>query len=186
MNLEIRALKIPAIKLISVEKREDVRGFFAETYHKKAFADAGIFLEFVQDNHAYSAAKHVLRGLHYQSPPFAQDKLIRVAQGRIWDVAVDLRRSSPTFGQWVAAEISAQEWNQILVPIGFAHGYLTLEPDTEIMYKVTDFYSPDHDLGIQWNDPALAIDWPASAANIVLSERDTRQPLLKDATYLFD
>lgn len=186
MNLKVRALEIPAIKVISAERHGDARGFFAETYHKRAFAEVGVSLDFVQDNHAYSSARHVLRGLHYQAPPFAQDKLVRVTRGAILDVALDIRRSSPTFGRWVAAEISAREWNQILVPIGFAHGYLTLEPETEVFYKVTNYYSPQHEFGIRWNDPALAIEWPAVERDILISERDRAQPLFNDAMHFFD
>jgi dTDP-4-dehydrorhamnose 3,5-epimerase len=143
-------------------------------------ARCGIELEFVQDNHSLSGPKGTIRGLHYQSPPFAQDKLIRVVRGSILDVAVDLRQGSPTYGKHVAALISARAWNQILVPIGFAHGFCTLEADTEIIYKVTNYYSPEHDLGVLWNDPELGIEWPVSAARYVLSPKDQRLPRLSD------
>jgi len=123
--------------------------------------------------------------LHYQSPPFAQDKLVRVVRGKILDVAVDIRRGSPTFGKWVAAEISAEKWNQILVPAGFAHGVCTLEPDTELLYKVTNFYSAQYDFGIRWNDSALGIDLPFSEKDMVLSDKDPKQPFLKDITSPF-
>jgi len=186
MNIRVQNLEIPDVKVISGTKFGDSRGFFSETYQKRAFAEVGIAQDFVQDNHSYSAMKFVLRGLHFQSPPFAQDKLVRVTRGRILDVAVDLRRASKTFGKWVSAEISAHEWNQILVPIGFAHGVLTLEPDTEILYKVTNYYSPKHDLGVRWDDPDLAIEWPVTKSEIVLSEKDKSQPYLKDLSVLFD
>ena len=186
MNLNVESLRIPDVKIITAGKFGDARGFFAETYHKQAFAEAGIDLDFVQDNHSYSAAKYVLRGLHFQALPFAQDKLVRVVRGRILDVAVDLRRSSPTFGKWVSAEISAEKWNQILVPIGFAHGILTLEPDTELIYKVTNFYSPKHDFGVRWDDPDIAIEWPVKTGEIQLSDKDKNQPLLKNAPFLFE
>lgn len=180
MSLEVHSLAIPDVKVLRPKKHGDARGFFSETYNKKAFAEAGIALDFVQDNHSYSAAAGTLRGLHYQTHPFAQDKLIRVLRGRILDVAVDIRRASPTFGKWVAAEISAEAWNQILVPIGFAHAICTLESDTELLYKVTSYYSPKHDFGVRWNDPDLAITWPFSEGQVVLSEKDKMQPFVND------
>lgn len=185
MSIEVISLEIPEVKLITPKKHGDARGFFSETYNKTTFAAHGINLDFVQDNQSFSAQPGTLRGLHYQSPPFAQDKLVRVVRGRILDVAVDLRRNSPTFGKWVAAEISAEKWNQILVPIGFAHGICTLEPDTELLYKVTNFYSAQHDFGIRWNDPDLGIDWPFNEKDMVLSDKDTKQPFLKDITSPF-
>jgi dTDP-4-dehydrorhamnose 3,5-epimerase len=184
MALNVVSLEIPDVKIISPIKHGDERGFFSETYNKKTFEDSGIHLNFVQDNHSLSAAPGTLRGLHYQSPPFAQDKLVRVVRGRILDVAIDLRCASPTFGKWVAAEISAGKWNQILVPVGFAHGVCTLEPDTEIIYKVSNFYSPAHDFGIRWDDPALAIPWPFPKEQLMLSEKDKQQPFFAaDASY---
>lgn len=185
MSLDVISLDIPDVKLITPKKNGDARGFFSETYNKTTFASHGITLDFVQDNQSFSAQAGTLRGLHYQSPPFAQDKLVRVVRGRILDVAVDIRRGSPTFGKWVAAEISAEQWNQILVPAGFAHGVCTLEPDTEILYKVTNFYSAQHDFGIRWNDPDLGIDWPFSENEMVLSDKDARQPFLKTITTPF-
>jgi dTDP-4-dehydrorhamnose 3,5-epimerase len=143
-------------------------------------AERGIDVDFVQDNHSLSRLKGTVRGLHYQAPPFAQHKLVRVVRGSVLDVAVDLRLGSPTYGAHVAAVISAEAWNQILVPIGFAHGFCTLEPDTEVIYKVTDYYSPEHDHGILWNDPELGIAWPVSEAAAVLSPRDRRLPRLKE------
>lgn len=180
MNLQVQSLAIPDVKIISPKRHGDARGFFSETYNKKAFAEAGITLDFVQDNHSMSPQVGTLRGLHYQGHPFAQDKLVRVVSGRILDVAVDIRRNSPTFGKWVAAEISADKWNQILVPIGFAHGICTLEPNTQIIYKVTNHYSLRHDLGIRWDDPDLAIYWPFAADRLLLSDKDKNQPFLKD------
>jgi dTDP-4-dehydrorhamnose 3,5-epimerase len=186
VTLEVSELSITGLKIISTKKFGDHRGFFSETYNKKAFTDAGIPLEFVQDNHSLSADVGTIRGLHFQTPPFAQDKLVRVVRGRILEVVVDLRRNSPTFGKWASAEISDQEWNQILVPIGFAHGFCTLEPDTEVIYKVTNYYSPAHDRGLLWNDPDLRIDWPVKAENAVLSDKDRKQPRLKDLEFRFD
>jgi len=183
--ITVTSLAIPDVKLIAVQRFGDARGFFSETYSVEAFAAAGIVVQFVQDNHSRSAAVGTVRGLHYQSPPFAQDKLVRVTRGRILDVAVDIRRSSPTFGRHVAAEISAETWNQILVPVGFAHGFVTLEPDTEVVYKVTSGYAASHDHGVLWSDPALGIVWPVSARVAILSDKDTRHPPLADAQPLF-
>ncbi|MEM6488779.1 MAG: dTDP-4-dehydrorhamnose 3,5-epimerase [Pseudomonadota bacterium] len=181
MALNVEALAIPAVKVARPRKFGDHRGFFSETYNKQAFAEAGIDLDFVQDNHSLSGEKGTIRGLHYQSPPFAQDKLVRVIRGAILDVAVDIRKGSPTYGQHVSAEITAEAWNQILVPVGFAHGFVTLTPDTEVIYKVTGYYAPNNDHGILWNDPALGIDWGlASSDDAVLSDKDRKQPLLSD------
>ena len=178
--MQVDSLAIPDVKIITPKKFGDHRGFFSETYSKPAFEAAGLRLDFVQDNHSLSAAVGVLRGLHFQLPPFAQDKLLRVVRGRIFDVAVDIRHGSPTFGQWVSAEISAAAWNQILVPVGFAHGFVTLEPDTEVLYKVTAPYAPDQERGIAWNDPGLGIDWPLNGVEPTLSDKDTRYPRLAD------
>jgi dTDP-4-dehydrorhamnose 3,5-epimerase len=180
VSLEIQALKIPDVKIIVPKKHSDARGFFSEAYNKKILADAGISLEFVQDNHSLSSQMGTLRGLHFQAPPFAQDKLVRVIAGRIFDVAVDLRSKSLTFGRWVSAELSAEKWNQILVPAGFAHGICTLEPNTQVIYKATNYYAPQHDLGIRWDDPDLAISWPFTADQLLLSEKDKTQPFFKD------
>ena len=176
---------IPAVKILTPKKHGDARGFFSETYSKAAFEAAGLHLAFVQDNHAFSAAPGTLRGLHFQLPPAAQDKLLRVTRGAILDVAVDIRRSSPTFGKHVAVELSAENWRQLLVPIGFAHGYVTLEPDTEVLYKTTALYSPTHDRGVAWDDPDIGIDWPLTAGGPLLSDKDRRLPRLKDARELF-
>ena len=184
--MEIHQTAIPDVKLITPRKFGDHRGFFSETYNRKAMAEAGVDLDFVQDNHSLSGEKGVLRGLHFQTPPYAQDKLVRVTRGAILDVAVDLRRGSPTFGQHIAAEISAENWKQILVPIGFAHGFLTLEPDTEVVYKVTNYYAPDHDRGMLWNDPDLGIDWPIDPADVILSDKDKAQPRFADLPEAFD
>ncbi|MFD1628163.1 dTDP-4-dehydrorhamnose 3,5-epimerase [Azospirillum griseum] len=178
--MDIVSLDIPDVKIIRPKKFGDHRGFFSETYNKKAFAAAGIDLDFVQDNQSLSAEVGTVRGLHFQLPPFAQDKLLRVVRGAILDVAVDIRRNSPTYGQHVTAVISAAEWNQILVPIGFAHGFCTLEPDTEVIYKVTNYYSPEHDRGLLWNDPALGIDWPVSGDKARLSDKDHKHPPLAE------
>lgn len=183
--MKVESLAISDVKLITANKFGDARGFFSETWNENALRDAGINAHFVQDNHAFSAAKHTLRGLHFQLPPKAQDKLIRVTRGAILDVAVDIRNGSPTFGQHVAVVLSAENWAQLWVPKGFAHGYCTLEADTEVIYKVTDYYSPADDRGIRFDDPTLAIAWPVSAASAHLSDKDKLQPLLKDAPQLF-
>jgi dTDP-4-dehydrorhamnose 3,5-epimerase len=169
---------IPEVKVIVPKKHGDARGFFSETYTRRAMAAGGIDVEFVQDNHAFSAAKGTMRGLHFQTPPFAQAKLVRVVRGAILDVAVDIRAGSPTYGQHVAATISAEDWNQIFIPEGFAHGLLTLTPDTEVLYKVSAYYAAAHDKGLLWNDPVLGISWPVSAAAALLSDKDKIQPLL--------
>lgn len=169
-------LDIAGVWLITPMRHEDQRGSFTETYSRQAFAELGIDCAFVQDNQSLSRLPGTLRGLHFQRPPRAQGKLVRVLRGGILDVCVDLRRSSPSFGRHVTAELSAAEGNQIFVPAGFAHGFCTLEPDTEVSYKVDDFYAPDHEDGILWNDAALAIDWPVTAADIAISPKDAALP----------
>jgi dTDP-4-dehydrorhamnose 3,5-epimerase len=176
--LEVVPTALADVRLIKPKRFGDDRGFFSETYNKRTFAEAGIDLDFVQDNHSRSARTGTVRGLHFQTAPFAQDKLVRVTRGRILDVAVDLRRGSPTFGRHVSVELSAANWTQLLVPIGFAHGFCTLEDDTEVIYKVTNYYSAEHDKGVAWDDPALGIDWPVDAADATLSDKDRRQPTL--------
>lgn len=183
--MQIESLGIPDVKILTPKRFGDARGFFSETYNKAALAEHGITLDFIQDNHSMSQPVGVLRGLHFQTPPFAQDKLVRVVRGRIYDVAVDIRSGSPTYGKWVGAEISAEEWNQILVPVGFAHGFVTLEPDTEVIYKVTGPYAPDHDKGLAWNDPAIGIDWPLNGVEPTLSDKDTKHPGLADLPAYF-
>lgn len=183
--MQLIATEIPDVKILVPKKHGDHRGFFSEIYSRKLLADAGITTEFVQDNHSMSAQKGVLRGLHYQLPPMAQDKLLRVVRGAILDVAVDIRRNSPTFGKHVSMILSAENWQQAFVPIGFAHGFVTLEPNTEVLYKVSNYYSPSHERGIRWNDPKLAIDWGIGSATAVLSARDQEHPVLADAVDLF-
>ncbi|WP_347263820.1 dTDP-4-dehydrorhamnose 3,5-epimerase [Nitrobacter sp.] len=179
--VEIRRLALDGVLEIRPSKFGDARGFFSETYNRQRLVAAGVELDFVQDNHSFSAAQGTLRGLHYQLPPRAQDKLIRVVKGRIFDVAVDIRKGSPTFACWIGLEISAQAWNQFLVPVGFAHGFVTLEPDTEVIYKVTDNYSPDHERSIRFDDPRIGIEWPVEASRILLSAKDEVAPLLANA-----
>lgn len=170
--------EIPGLLLLEPKKHGDHRGFFSETYNRARLAEAGFGREFVQDNHAASGAAGTLRGLHFQSPPAAQDKLVRVVRGAILDVAVDIRKGSPTWGDHAAVELSAANWRQLLVPAGFGHGYLTLEPDTEVIYKVTATYAPDHDHGFAWDDPALGIDWGIDRGRVTLSDKDRALPPL--------
>jgi dTDP-4-dehydrorhamnose 3,5-epimerase len=186
MSVVVESLAIPSVKVIRPKKHGDARGFFSETFSQRDLQNWGIDISFVQDNHAFSAQRGTVRGLHFQTAPFAQHKLVRAVRGAILDVAVDLRVGSPTYGQHVSAVISAEEWNQILVPIGFAHGLVTLEPNTEILYKVSNYYSPEHDNGLLWNDPALGIEWPIDEGAALLSEKDTRQPRLADMPAYFD
>lgn len=183
--MEITPLAIPDVKLIRPKRHGDHRGYFSEVYNKQTLAEHGIAYDFVQDNQSLSSARGTVRGLHFQTAPFAQTKLVRVLRGAIFDVAVDLRRASPTFGKWVGAEITAESWQQILVPEGFAHGFCTLQPDTEIAYKVTAFYAPAHDFGLLWNDPALGIAWPVDTASAVLSDKDTRYPTFANLEQTF-
>jgi dTDP-4-dehydrorhamnose 3,5-epimerase len=185
LSFVFKGLNIPEVVIVRATKHGDSRGFFSETYSQRGFSDAGLCAEFVQDNHAFSAQKGTVRGLHFQTPPFAQAKLVRVTRGAIFDVAVDLRVGSPTYGHHAAAVISASSWNQVFVPVGFAHGLATLEPDTEVLYKVSDFYSPQHDKGLLWNDPALGINWPVTADDALLSEKDRNQPRLSDLPNFF-
>ena len=174
-------LGLPGVYEITPARFGDSRGFFSETYCAPRLAERGIDLAFVQDNHSLSKTAGVLRGLHYQLPPFAQDKLIRVVRGAILDVAVDIRRNSPTFGAWLALEVSAEKWNQILVPKGYAHGFVTLVADTEVVYKVTEVHAPKHERSIRFDDPAIGIDWRVPADSVTLSDKDSKAPLLADA-----
>ena len=169
------------VREVRPARYSDERGFFSEVWNAARWAEQGLDLAFVQDNHSLSRGTGVLRGLHYQVPPFAQQKLVRVTRGAVFDVALDIRRSSPTFGQWVSATLSAAEWNQLLIPAGFAHGFMTLEEETEVQYKVTAPYSGPHDRAIRWNDPAIGIEWPASEAELTLSPKDRAAPLLAEA-----
>jgi len=184
--LNVECAGIPEVKIITPKRFEDARGFFSEVHSRRAFAEAGLNLDFVQDNHVFSAEAGTLRGLHFQSPPFAQDKLVRVTRGRIIDVVVDLRKSSASFGGYVALELSAENWRQVLVPIGFAHGYVTLDADTEVLYKVTNYYAPDYEHGLIWNDPALAIDWGVDPARVRLSDKDRKHLPLADLPKYFE
>ena len=181
--MKVERLAIPEVMLVEPARHGDARGFFSEVWSARAMAAQAIDIDFVQDNHAFSAAKGVLRGLHFQRPPSAQGKLVRVARGAILDVAVDIRQGSPTYGRHVAVELSAANWRQMWVPRGFAHGYLTLEPDTEVLYKTDAYYDRAADASILWNDPALAIAWPV--ADPILSDKDRAAPRLAEIAPAF-
>ena len=176
--MKVESLEIPEVKVITPRIFSDERGFFSETWNQRIFEQAGISANFVQDNHAYSREEGTVRGLHFQVPPMAQDKLVRVVRGAVLDVAVDMRRNSPTFGRYVSAMLSADNWKQMWVPKGFAHGYVTLEPDTAVVYKVTTYFAPGHDAGIAWNDPAIGIDWQLGTRTPILSGKDRDLPSL--------
>jgi dTDP-4-dehydrorhamnose 3,5-epimerase len=180
--MQIDPQAIPDVLLITLQRFGDVRGFFSETFRKSALAEAGFEREFVQDNHVASPRRGTTRGLHFQIAPHAQDKLLRVVRGAILDVAVDLRPGSPTFGRHVAAELSADNWRQLLVPRGFAHGYQTLTDDSEVLYKVTAYYAPQAERGLLWSDPALGIDWPIAPGQAKVNARDDALPTLAQLT----
>lgn len=178
--MDVVALAIPDVKLIRYAVFPDARGLFAETYSRRTYAAAGIATEFVQENRSVSHRAGTVRGLHLQVAPAAQDKLVRVGRGAILDVAVDVRPGSPTRGRHVAVELREGEPVQLLIPQGFAHGFCTLVPDTEVLYKVSHPYSPEHERGIAWDDPELGIDWPVRSADAILSERDRAHPRLAE------
>jgi len=183
--MEISKTKLDGVLLIKPKKHEDHRGFFSEVFRDDKLKEHGFTREFVQDNQSLSVEAGVLRGLHYQRPPFAQDKLVRGLQGAIIDVAVDIRKNSPTFGEYVAYELSAENWTQLLVPQGFAHGFVTLLPHTEVNYKCTDYYSPESDAGIIWNCPEINIDW-GEITQPILSEKDAKLKPLSQTELVFE
>jgi len=178
--MEVKPTPIPDLLILKPKVFKDNRGFFVETYNQKIFAQHGLNYDFIQDNHAFSACKGVLRGLHYQKPPMAQAKLVRVARGKVFDVTIDLRKNSPTFGQHFGLELSAENHLQLLIPRGFAHGYLVLEENTDFLYKVDNFYSPQDEGGIIYNDPDLNINWPLDEKDIILSAKDQQLPKFKE------
>jgi dTDP-4-dehydrorhamnose 3,5-epimerase len=184
--MRVIATAFAEVKILVPRRIGDARGFFSEVWNARELAAIGITAAFVQDNHVLTPLAGTLRGLHYQVPPAAQGKLVRVSRGAVFDVCVDIRRGSPTFGRCAATLLSAGNWHQVWVPPGFAHGYCTVEPDTEVLYKVTDFYSPADERGIAWDDPALAIAWPVDAGAAIMSERDRAHPLLADQPDLFE
>jgi dTDP-4-dehydrorhamnose 3,5-epimerase len=183
--MKVERLAIPDVILVTPARHGDARGFFSETYVKSRFQEAGIVPEFIQDNHSLSAQRGVIRGLHCQVAPSVQGKLVRVVRGAIWDVAVDIRQGSLTYGKYAAAELSAENWCQLWVPGGFLHGFCTLTTDTEVVYKVTAGYDRGAERGVIWNDPTLALPWPVSAAEAVLSDKDRVLPAFAEAVGWF-
>ncbi len=183
--MDVIETDLPEVKLITPRRFGDRRGLFSETYNRRAFAEIGVPGEFVQDNYAYSAERGTLRGLHFQAPPAAQTKLVRVLRGAILDVVVDLRHGSPRFGQHIMVELTAESGQQILCPKGFAHGVLTLTPNTEIAYKVDAYYAPELDFGVRFDDPDLGIDWPLPESKMIVCDRDRYQPFFRDLPRIF-
>lgn len=177
---EFRKTALDGVIEIVPKRFGDDRGFFSEVYNRDVWQANGIEVDFVQDNHSLSRQTGVLRGLHFQTPPFAQAKLVRVAQGRVFDVAVDIRSGSPRRCQWVGVELTAEKGNQLFVPAGFAHGFVTLTPDTHFLYKVSALYSRECDRSIRFDDPAIGVDWPVDAGSLILSDKDANAPLFKD------
>lgn len=184
--LEVRCLEIPDVKMVRTRRVSDARGYFCETFQRSAFAEKGILDDFVQDNQSSSDRIGTVRGLHFQRPPFAQAKLIRVLNGAILDVVVDLRRSSPTFGKHVAIELDSETGDQLFVPKGFAHGFCTLRPQTVVFYKVDQGYAPSHDAGLYWADPALAIEWPVTTGAAQVSQKDRSLPGFDQFSAVFE
>ncbi len=178
-------LAIPEVVLVTPKRHADDRGFFVETFRENDFEAAGIVGPFIQDNHSYSVNAGVVRGLHFQIAPYAQAKLVRCTRGKVFDVVVDLRSGSPTFGQHVSATLSADTGTQLYVPVGFAHGFCTLEPHCEIQYKVSAYYNGESERGLAWDDPALGIDWPLGSNAPILSEKDAMQPRLDQLPVFF-
>ena len=183
--MQVITTKLSGVDLFVPQRLGDARGWFTETWNAARLAAAGYDLPFVQDNHSFSAAVGTLRGLHYQRPPHAQDKLVRCTRGAIFDVAVDVRRGSASYGQWVGVDLTAENGHQLLIPKGFLHGFVTRLPDTEVQYKCTDVYAPDCDGGIRWDDPVIGIDWGLSTAP-VLSDKDSHAPLLAEFVTPFE
>src|SRR6201993_4551652 len=183
--MQVIETEIPDVRILKPVRHVDPRGFFSEVFKENVLQEHGIDIHFVQDNHSLSVSKGVVRGLHFQIPPFAQAKLLRVTAGAILDVAVGIRWGSPSFGRHVAVVLSASEGNQISIPEGFAHGYCTLEPDTEVIYKVSAYYSAEHDRGLLWSDHALGIPWPISADEALVSDRDRKHPVLSSLPRFF-
>lgn len=180
--MKVIETKLPGVRILEPQVFGDARGWFMESWSQKKMEDAGICVDFVQDNHSFSAQKGTLRGLHYQLNPMAQAKLLRVSRGAIFDVAVDIRRGSPTYAQWVGVELSAENYRQLFIPRGFAHGFITLTDDVEVQYKADNLYAPDCDGNIRWDDPEIGIAWPITP--VVLSEKDAAAPLLAARTEL--
>ncbi|MBA84717.1 dTDP-4-dehydrorhamnose 3,5-epimerase [Thalassobius sp. S69A] len=177
--MQIQETALPGVLILTPQRFGDHRGFFSESWNRQRMADHGLEIDFVQDNHSLSAAVGTLRGLHFQTPPHAQAKLVRCGRGAMLDVAVDIRRASPTYGQWVGVELTAENGRQLLIPAGFAHGFVTRAPDTEIIYKCSDYYAPECDRALRYDDPQVGIEWGLTG-DPILSEKDAAAPLLAD------
>lgn len=178
--MKVEPTSLAGVVVLTPKRFGDDRGFFSEVWNQRALQEQGIDAAFVQDNHSLSRDVGVLRGLHCQTPPFAQDKLVRVARGRADDVVVDIRKGSPSYGKWISVELSAENGAQIFVPKGCLHGFVTRVPDTEILYKCSNYYAPDHDVSIRWDDPGLGIDWGVAADQVILSDKDRNAMALGD------
>jgi dTDP-4-dehydrorhamnose 3,5-epimerase len=183
--MEIETTKLPGVMVLTPRRFGDHRGFFSESWNARVMAEAGLTYDFVQDNHSLSREVGTLRGMHFQSPPHAQAKLVRCGRGCLYDVVVDIRQGSPTYGQWVGEELSFENGKQLMVPAGFLHGFVTRAPDTEIVYKCTDFYAPSADGAVRWDDPEIGIDWDLGGIEPVLSEKDAAAPLLSELGPVF-
>lgn len=184
--MHIKASPIAAVLVITPARFADNRGFFCESWNRAGLKGAGVDIDFVQDNHSFSPLAGTVRGLHYQSPPHAQAKLVRCGRGRLQDVAVDIRKGSPTFGKWVSEELSFENGKQLYIPVGFLHGFVTLEPDTEIVYKCSDYYFPEYEGTIRYNDPDIFIEWDIINSIVILSDKDKAAPRLSDITSPFE
>ncbi|WP_026762772.1 dTDP-4-dehydrorhamnose 3,5-epimerase [Selenomonas artemidis] len=180
--MKVIETKLPGVRILEPQVFGDARGWFMESWSQKKMEDAGIHVDFVQDNHSFSVQKGTLRGLHYQLNPMAQAKLLRVSRGAVFDVAVDIRRGSPTYAQWIGIELSAENYRQLFIPRGFAHGFITLTDNVEVQYKADNLYAPDCDGNIRWDDPAIGVAWPFTP--VVLSEKDAIAPSLAERTEL--
>ncbi|MCB1721466.1 MAG: dTDP-4-dehydrorhamnose 3,5-epimerase [Rhodospirillales bacterium] len=186
MAFHVEKTRFFGVFLITPDRFGDARGYFEETYNREALRAHGINTDFIQDNQSLSVNRYTIRGLHFQTPPFAQAKLIRVLSGKIFDVAVDIRRGSPTFGQHITEELSAENARQLFIPTGFAHGFCTCSENTVVAYKISAPYAPEYDCGLYWADPKLGIDWPASDKQALLSDKDRALPMLENVENLFE
>lgn len=178
--MQVQETALPGVLILTPQRFGDDRGFFSESYNRARMVEAGVALDFVQDNHSLSMRVGTVRGLHFQSPPHAQAKLVRCGRGRLFDVAVDIRRNSPTYGQWVGEELSFENGRQLLIPTGFLHGFVTREPSTEIIYKCSDYYAQECDGAVRFDDPDIGIDWGINLGEAILSDKDAKAPYLKD------
>lgn len=178
--MQVEKTELDGVLILTPARHGDARGFFSESWNRRRMAEHGIEIDFVQDNHSFSSRVGTVRGLHFQAPPHAQAKLVRCGRGRLFDVAVDIRKGSPTFGRWVGVELSFDNGRQLLVPEGFLHGFVTLEPDTEVIYKCSDYYAPDCDGAVRFDDPDIGVDWGIAADQAVLSDKDRIAPLLRE------